>query len=205
RNDFKDKIARGETSLSCEQTGGVRPCANLGDYGLLGYTSYAQNISIYEVRIKGMELAGCRGITEAWSQRANFTYTDSEQLSGPNEGFPMTDTARHMANASLGWQASERFGLQLISETRSKRFRDVVDGQRRDYEDYTVLHLAAQYRFNENVSVNARINNLLDRDFTSFQTYWIQDPSGAYAPEYVDDYNNKDKARNLWLSLNVRF
>ncbi len=40
-NDFDDKIARGETNLSCAQTGGVRPCANLGDYAQLGYTSYA--------------------------------------------------------------------------------------------------------------------------------------------------------------------
>ena len=81
----------------------------------------------------------------------------------------------------------------------------MVDGERRDYGDYTVLHLAAQYRFNAHLSINARINNLLDRDFTSFRTYWIQDPSGAYAPEYLDDYNNKDKARNLWLNLNARF
>ncbi len=205
RNDFKDKIARGETSLSCEQTGGVRPCANLGDYALLGYTTYAQNINIDEVRIQGVELAGRWGISETWSLRANYTYTDSEQLSGADKGFPMTDTAKHMANATLGWQATDSFSMQLVSETRSKRFRDVADGVRRDYEDYTVLHLAAQYRFNDNVSVNARINNLLDRDFTSFRTYWIEDPTGAYAPEYVDDYNNKDKARNLWLSLNVRF
>ena len=206
RNDFEDKIARGEGNLSCEQTGGVRPCANLGDFGMLGYTTYAQNINIDEVRIQGAELAGRWGITETWSLRANYTYTDSEQLSGADQGLPLTDTARHMANASLAWQATDRFSMQLVSETRSKRYRDVVDGVRRDYEDYTVLHLAAQYRFNDHVSVNARINNLLDEDFTSFQTLWTQDPNtGEWAPTYLDDYNNKDKARNLWLSLNVRF
>src|SRR5690606_21698517 len=96
RNDFKDKIARGASSLSCEQTGGVRPCANLGDYALLGYTTYAQNINIDEVRIQGVELAGRWGISETWSLRANYTYTDSEQLSGADKGFPMTDTAKHM-------------------------------------------------------------------------------------------------------------
>src|SRR5690606_15107697 len=120
RNDFEDKIARGETSLSCEQTGGVRPCANLGDFALLGYTSYAQNINIDEVRVQGVELAGRWGFAEAWSLRANYTYTDSEQLSGENAGMPLTNTAKHMANASLHWQASERLSLQLLSETRSK-------------------------------------------------------------------------------------
>ena len=206
RNDFDDKITRGETNQSCEQTGGVRPCANLGDFALLGYTTYAQNINLDEVRIQGAELAGRWGISETLSLRANYTFTDSEQLSGANKGLPLTDTARHMANASLNWQATDSFSMQLISETRSKRYRDVVDGVRRDYQDYTVLHLGAQYRFSEYVSINARINNLLDEDFTSFQTIWMQDPtSGEYSPTYLDDYNNKDKSRNLWLSLNVGF
>ena len=205
RNDFDDKIARGETSLSCEQTGGVRPCANLGDYGLLGYTTYAQNINIDEVRIQGAELAGRWGISETLSLRANYTYTDSEQLSGAQRGLPLTDTAKHMANATLGWQPTDRFSMQLVSETRSKRYRDVIDGVRHDYQDYTVFHLGAQYRFSDNVAINARVNNLLDEDFTSFQTLWTQDPAGAWAPTYLDDYNNKDKSRNLWLSLNVQF
>ena len=206
RNDFDDKIARGETSLSCEQTGGVRPCANLGDYALLGYTTYAQNINIDEVRVQGAEVAGRWGLNAALSLRANYTYTDSEQLSGAQIGLPLTNTARHMANASFNWQATDAFSLQLIAETRSKRYRDFVDGMRREYASYTVLHLGAQYAFNDNVRLNARINNLLDEDFTSFQTVFTQDPiTGAYTPTYLDDYNNKDKSRNLWLSLNVSF
>ncbi|WP_462080119.1 TonB-dependent receptor domain-containing protein [Luteimonas sp. RIT-PG2_3] len=204
RNDFKDKITRGETNQSCAQTGGVRPCANLGDFALLGYTSYAQNINIDEVRIQGAEIAGRWGISESFSLRANYTYTDSEQLSGTQQGLPLTNTAKHMANATLSWQASEAFSMQLITEARSKRYRDMLNGVRRDYEDYTVFHLGAQYRFSDHVSVNARINNLLDEDFTTFQTVWTQ-TGGVYAPTYLDDFNNKDKSRNLWLSLNVSF
>lgn len=206
RNDFDDKIARGESNQSCEQTGGVRPCANLGDYALLGYTTYAQNINIDEVRVQGAELAGRLGISDAWSLRGNYTYTDSEQLSGEQQGLPLTNTAKHMANASLHWQASDRFSMQLSAEMRSKRFRDVIDGVRHDYEDYNVLHLGAQYHLNDHVTFNARINNLLDEDFTSFRTVWAQDPvTDEWTPTYYDDYNNKDKARNLWLSVNMRF
>ena len=208
RNDFDDKIARGETSLSCEQTGGVRPCANLGDYALLGYTTYAQNINIDEVRVQGAELAGRWGISDAWSLRANYTWTDSEQLSGAQEGLPLTNTAEHMANASLDWQATARFSLQLSAESRSSRYRGTVDaaGTPQYYQDYVVFHLGAQFRINEYVSLGARVNNLLDEDFTSFRTLWTQAPgTGAWAPSYLDDYNNKDKSRNLWLSLNIGF
>lgn len=206
-NDFKHKIARGETNLSCAQTNGVRPCANLGDYELLGYGTYAQNINIDEARVRGAELASRYEFSDAFSLRANYTYTDSEQLSGTSKGLPLTNTAEHMANTTLEWLATEKFSMQLMGEYRSKRYRGSLDanGNPQYYEGYTVFHLGGQYRFTENLSFAARINNLLDEDFTSFQTVWTQGTDGSYSPSYLDDYNNKDKSRNLWLSLNLSF
>src|SRR5690606_28994383 len=55
-NDFKDKIDRGETNQNCAQTGGVRPCANLGAYGELNYNSYDQRINIDKAEINGLEV-----------------------------------------------------------------------------------------------------------------------------------------------------
>ena len=206
RNDFKDKIARGETNLSCEATGGVRPCANLGAYADLGYTTYAQNINIDEAKIRGAEVAGRYRIVGPLSVRANYTYIDSEQTSGPEAGQPLTNTAKHMANATLDWAITEALSTQLTWEMRSKRYRGVDSNDNHLYfKDYEVLHLGAQYRFNRHVSFNARVNNLLDEDFTSFQTSFTQNPDGTWTPTYVDDYNNKDKARNYWLSVNLAF
>ncbi len=90
---------------------------------------------------------------------------------------------------------------------RSKRYRGVVDaaGNLLHYRDYEVLHLGAQYRFGRSLTFSARVNNLLDEDFTSFQTTFAQNADGSYTPSYVDDYNNKDKARNYWLSVSVAF
>ena len=99
----------------------------------------------------------------------------------------------------------DRLALQLVAEARSKRYRGLINGARSDYEAYTVLHLAAQYQLTPQLTLAARINNLLDKDFTSFQTQWTQDALGNYTPTYLDDYNNKDKSRNLWLSINWRF
>ena len=33
----------------------------------------------------------------------------------------------------------------------------------------------------------------------------IDNGDGTYEPSFVDDYNNKDKARAYWVSLNARF
>ncbi|RYG14249.1 MAG: TonB-dependent receptor [Burkholderiales bacterium] len=205
RNDFEDKIVNGEAVQSCEARAGLRPCVNLGDYGLLGYSTYSQKINVDEARINGLEVAGRYQIIDALAIRANYTWTDSEQLSGAEAGLPLTQTAEHMANATLDWTVTDRFSVQLVAESRSRRYRGVnAAGDPFYYKDFEVLHLAGQYRFNEHVSVAARINNLLDEDFTSFQTTFTQ-TAGVYTPVYLDDYNNKDKARNLWVSLNVNF
>lgn len=205
-NDFKDKIARGETNQSCEATGGVRPCANLGAYGQLNYGSYAQNINIDRAEIQGLELVGRYRILEDLSLRANYTWTDSEQLSGPDAGLPLTNTAEHMANATLDWYVTDALSLQLTLEARSDRYRGTEsNGEQLHYKAYDVLHLGAQYHFSDRITLSARVNNLLNEDFTSFQTSFEANPDGTWTPSYQDDYNNKDKARNLWLSLNINF
>ena len=126
RNDFEDKIANGTATQSCELTGGVRPCVNLGAWGDLGYVTYNQKINVNEVEINGVEVAGRYQIIEPLSIRANYTWTDSEQLTGPSAGQPLQQTAKHMANATLDWQPTENFSSQLIVESRSDRYRGAV-------------------------------------------------------------------------------
>jgi outer membrane receptor for ferrienterochelin and colicins len=114
-NDFKDKIDSGETTTVCGDPV-VRPCVNLGAYSSLGYSTYSQKVNIDEAKIQGVEIAGRYGITENLSLRANYTWTDSEQETGDDKGLPLTNTAEHMANATLDWQVTERFSTQLITE-----------------------------------------------------------------------------------------
>ena len=208
RNDFKDKISSTTVTRTCEQTGGVRPCANLGAFHeVLGVGSFSQPINIDEARVTGLEVAGRYQIAAPWAIRANYTFTDSEQLTGAQAGRPLTNTARHMANATLEWKPTERFSAQLVAEARSERYRGVdANGNHLYFKDYEVLHLGGQYRFSDNIAVGMRINNLLDQDFTRFNTTWSQNTAtGVWTPTHVDDFNNKDKARNYWMSLNLSF
>lgn len=206
-NNFRDKIERAEVSQSCTDTGGVRPCVNIGEYwAVLGVGNVNQLVNVDKARVQGLEVAGRYGISDSWALRANYTYTDSERRSGVDIGLPLTNTAKHMANAFLEWSVTDRFSTQLVGEARSERYRGKdADNTPLYYKPYTVLHLAAQYRLNDTVRVAARINNLLDKDFTSFQTSFVQNPDGSYTPTYSDDYNNKDKSRNLWLSVHMAF
>lgn len=215
---FEDKIARGDTVLSCEATDNVRPCVNLGEYEQLGYDSWAQSINIDEVDLQGVEVAARYAISEAWSLRGNYTWTDSEQKSGSQIGQPLTNTAEHMANLWLNWSASDNLAIYLQGEFRSDRYRgyDSVTDKQLYFENYSLFNLGANYKLTESVDLNLRINNLLDRDFTTYSTAYT-DLNGDGEYEYVtgrgavsevvftDDYNVKDKARNFWFGVTISF
>ena len=215
---FEDKIARGDTIQSCTQTEGVRPCVNLGEYDQLGYQTYSQKINIDEVDIQGVEVAGLYQISQNWSVRGNYTWTDSEQMSGPEAGLPLTNTAEHMANARISWSALDNLTLYLQGEVRSDRYRgyDSVIDQELYYKNYSLLNFGLSYDMNEMVRFDFRVNNLLDRDFTTYTTTFT-DLNGDGEYDYVtgrgavsevlftDDYNVKDKSRNFWIGMTVSF
>lgn len=214
QNKFEDKIA----SQDCGGVTGIT-CTPAGDYGDLGYANSSKKVNIDEVTLQGVEVAGRLQILDTVGLRANYTYTDSEQKSGDDEGKPFGNIAKHMANATLDWQATDRFGLLLTLESRDKRYRswDTVKDQAKYYKGYEVLHLGFNYKLSENVTLNGRVNNVLDLDFTEYDTTFESCTTGndcikptptsatGYVPTYEDAYNNKDKRRNYWLSLNVTF
>ncbi|MBU2884449.1 TonB-dependent receptor [Gilvimarinus agarilyticus] len=215
---FDDKIASGDTIYSCETTGGQRPCVNLGAYDSLGYDTYSQKINIDQVDIQGVEIAGRYILSDSWSLNANYTWTDSEQTSGPEEGQPLTNTAEHMANASINWTILPNLSMMLQGEFRSDRYRswDSVLDKPLYYKNYALLHLGITYEVTDNITVFGRVNNLLDEDFTSYTTEYVDlDNDGVYTLAtgrgavsevvFTDNYNVKDAGRNFWVSVQLSF
>ena len=201
-NKFEDKIASQPCGGTLELV-----CSSTGDFAELGYATSSRTVNIDDVVIEGAEIAGRYQILETLGLRANYTYTDSEQKSGADAGQPLTNTAKHMANATLDWEITSKLSSQLSAEARSKRYRgvDALTGERLHYKDYVIYNLGAQYQLTDFVTISGRVNNLLDEDFTSYQYSFVDNGDGSYSLSTTDDYNNKDKARSFWVSVNVRF
>ncbi|WP_319381844.1 TonB-dependent receptor domain-containing protein [Thiomicrorhabdus sp.] len=213
-NLFNNKIESGDGILHCDDTNAGSNCADLASewHQLLGDGyEFSQLYNVDKAEINGVELAGRYQLSKPLSIRANYTYTDAKITSGANKGDPLAGTAKHMANATLDWQVNPKFNTYLTAEMRLERYRSAARGWPSGleypeyYEDYTILHLGAGYKINKTFTVNARINNLLDEDFTSYKTIFTDDGSGGYTPNYLDDYNVKAKARSFWLSINAQF
>jgi outer membrane receptor for ferrienterochelin and colicins len=213
-NKFNDKLS----SQPCGNLTGVI-CSSSGEYADLGYVNANRTVNIDEVIIEGAEIAGRWQIAPAWALRANYTLTDSEQKSGTNKGRPLNNSAKHMANATLEWSVTSKLNVFLTTEANSDRYRswDAENQRELFFKAYEMFHLGASYAFNDHVKLNARINNLLDEDFTTYDIAFsectsttancVVDSTGenGFLATYLDDYNNKDKARNFWLGLNVKF
>lgn len=210
-NDFSDKIINQDNLPNCETVSDGTPCVDIGPgWAELGYNSFTQAANVDSAETRGVELAGKYAFTDSISLSANYTYTDSEVKSGRDAGLPLVNTPKTMLNATLNWQLSEPLSLQLIAEVRGKRFRGTanISGPTgpetilQYYKAYELLHLSARYRYSDQLSFSARINNLLDDDLSS-RTCLLAETADTY--NCTSDYNTTQKARSLWLSLSYSF
>lgn len=210
-NKFKDKINSGP-SISCAYNGGI--CS--------------QKINVDDAVTKGIELAAQWYFTDAWSIKGNYTYTDSEQKSGKDKGAQLTNTPRHLANASLNWEANQRLNLWLNTEFRGKRSRftnkyanlskteeSIYSTLGSQTKAYTLFHLGGSYQATDALAFNATIYNVLNKDFVKGKAYTTFDKNGAAetVPGYGTDYTHSGKSttgsieegRRLWMSATYQF
>ena len=225
-NKFKDKIASGDPVADPLCSG------NIASGGLPAGTC-SQQINIDEAVTQGLELAASWNFAPAWTLSGNYTYTDSEQKSGDNKGQPLTNTPEHLANAKLAWQTTDRLNLWLKSEYRGERARftskyenlanangsystnqSIYDTLGKNTKAYTLFHLGGSFKASENVTLNAAIYNLLDKDFVKGKAYTTYANSGAvdgtaYGTDYMQTGQSTtgtvEEGRRLWLSAVIDF
>ena len=220
-NTFKDKIDDGTPLANCNFSANPNQpgCVSFGS----GFTqeSFAQSVNIGEAETQGLELAGGWQFAPAWKLSMNYTYTDSEQKSGINQGAPLTNTPEHMAHARLSWTTSERLTLWFKGEYRGERARftdryenltaanQALQDQVGDLKAYEVFHLGGSYKASENLTLNATLYNAFDKDFTKGKTYTTNNGATGWASSYIQAAQSTsgtlEEGRRLWLSANLRF
>ena len=197
QNNFKDKIE------SDDAVGGISQA-----WVDLGYDpKMKQNVG--KAEILGLELAGKYFILDNLSIKASWTYMDSEIESNEDStnGRPLTSSPKHMYSATLDYQATPKFNTYLQYKGEKDRFNtryETASGDYKDlyYKDYSVWNLGASYKVDKNLTVNGRVNNLLDKDFLEYSA--VEKGSGR-TPYYYDQYSNITPSRNFWISLNYTF
>ena len=201
-NDFTDKIATGPGIPNCRFAGNPdRPgCIDVGPFPNVDL--FGQSINIDEARTRGIEAAGNFRFTPSFTLGVNYTYTESEQLSGPEKGLPLIGTPKHMLNGNLRWSIDDKASLWARAEVRSGRYRGANDQQRAlgDFRAYEVFHLGGSYQVTPAFRLAATVYNILDTDYAVYSPY----ASGA-TTVFAPAYSINQEGRRLLLSANVDF
>lgn len=208
-NQFEDKIASGPTFANCafnlteEEYNALEPSDSCLDYGFYPRpATYSQDINVDEAETRGVEASVERNIIDSVKFSANYTYTDSEQTSGPNIGEPLVNTPAHQVNGRLEWTITDRLNSWVRSEYASPRYRGAGEAQDQlgDFKSYTLFHLGGAFEVSDSVTLSAVVYNLLDDNFVSYVPYTSR---GSLA--YSNEYAINQEPRRLWLSVNARF
>ena len=182
--------------------------------------SYYRNLD--RATTQGLEFTSRINFNDAWSLRLNYTYTDSEIKEDGRKNGKLSDTPEHMANATLNWDANDRFSFWLQTEYRGKSRRfdgdpDNLTGNDRlaydalgDLDAYTVFNLGGQYRATKNVTLNATIYNLFDKDFLKCKTWANSTGEIQCGSPYIQSGRSTKgtlpyAGRAFWLSANITF
>ncbi|MEH3123491.1 MAG: TonB-dependent receptor [Sphingomonas phyllosphaerae] len=201
-NDFTDKIAAGPGIPNCRFAGNPdRPgCLDVGPFPAVDL--FSQSINIDKARTRGIEAASRFALGRAVSLVLNYTYTETEQLSGAGRGEPLVGVPRHMANGNLRWRLSERANLWTRAEIRSSRYRGDNDQQRAlgDFRAYQLFHVGGSYQVTPTFRLSAAVYNVLDTDYAVYEPY----RSGANTV-FTPAYAINQEGRRLWLAANVDF
>lgn len=203
-NEFDDKIANGPGLLNATFAASPnRPgSVNYGNWPAVD--TFAQLVNVDRAVTRGLEAGASYRFSSHWNLTGNYTYTESEQKSGAEAGRPLYDTPEHMLNARLRWTATAKLSLWLSGEYRSERYRSPDTATSRakatygDYRAYTLFHLGGAYRLTPQLTLNATVYNLLDKNFVEYGPYVSNTATSAIS--YTNLYSNNQEPRRLWLS-----
>ena len=207
-NKFKDKISDGTD-------------VTVTGHPTIPDGTYSQLTNIGKAETQGLELAASWMFAPRWTLSGNYTYSDSEQKSGPDKGERLNNTPEHLLNAKLNWAATERLSLWLRGEYRGERTRftqryanlseddQIIDRQVGDMDAYELFHLGGSYRASDNVTLTATIYNLFDKDFLEGTTYIDSNGDAQWSSNYAHITRGTSgtiqEGRRLWLSATVDF
>lgn len=208
-NKIKDKISN---------SGGNCASAWISSCVANPTASYAVNVD--EAKTWGLELSSRLQLARQWGLRLGYTFTRSEVIEGGSKNGQLANTAKHLANAQLDWTINEQWRFWLRGEYRSKSPRFSGDPSRLtaanraiydavgDIKAYHLFHLGGSHTVSKNVTLNANIFNLFDKDFRKYEQVNVNG-----TPTWVNAYFQGGQSiagtvpvgRTFWLSANVTF
>ena len=155
---FDDKIT--EERLCDSGSLKVLDCSYRGEDWSFVSTRY----NVDEVVTQGIEASLSTNLTKSLSWDVGYTFTDSEQKSGPFEGEPLNRIPKHRVHTNLSWDATDMLNLwgeaNYVGETTEGLGRTSMN---EEIPDYTIVDTGLSYQASDNVTLYAGVYNVFDK------------------------------------------
>ncbi|AZZ47650.1 TonB-dependent receptor [Pseudomonadaceae bacterium SI-3] len=125
----------------------------------VGYRPAVMTYSnVSKARVQGYELQGRYNLSDTMGVRANYTYSDAEDLDTDEQ---LRNTPQHVANIGFDWQAMPDLGLNLDYQYTGSQLLYVSAAQPNvESGAFHQLNLGAKYQATRELSLKAGMNNL---------------------------------------------
>ncbi|MCW8037726.1 TonB-dependent receptor domain-containing protein [Acinetobacter entericus] len=168
KSDFKDKIV--EDRL-CD-TPGTTNSSPVQDWKCSAngkpYRFVSQMKNVAEAEMKGIEFALDYDVLYNLRLSTSYTYTDSEQKSGEFKGQPLNKMPKHMLNAGVDYDVSDRWNIWMDYNYRGKT-SDYLSrtSMSSGTPAYGTIDAGAVYKASEKLSLTAGVYNLANKEVTN--------------------------------------
>ena len=170
-HDFEDKI----NLVNCPEVS-------------CGVDDARYNINVDKAVTYGAELQASMDFTESVSFNGSYTYTESEQKSGDNEGLPLTQVPKHLIAINGNWEVSETINSWVRATYRGKDSQPIAHSSRSvQAPSISFVDLGGNWQITSQITLSLAVYNLLDEE-TSYDEYG-----------YVED------GRRFWLAVDTKF
>ena len=134
------------------------------------YTSRAVNLE-GKSKVKGVEVAYNSKITDALSAYANYTYTQTRD----SKGAELARRPKHLANAGLAYQITEKLGSDVNLSYTGKRmdtyYSPTYSTHKVKLPSYTLANLGVNYKVVDNLTIYANLNNVFNKKYENVLGY----------------------------------
>jgi vitamin B12 transporter len=145
---------------------------------MFGYDSNYREINIAKASTHGVEITVSEKGIKNLLIDASYTYTKTKnEYDDGSEDFDkgLLRRPEHQFSLNANYQYNSKINLnmqiQFVGKREDKDFSDYMNVKRVVLQDYTLVNLAASYKLFDYLKLNARVENLLDKQYEEVLYY----------------------------------
>ena len=156
------------------------------------YTNYRDMIDYHmdryvnldRAKIKGFEFAGSIELNDQWALSGSYTYLDAKEKRSNNAYQQMLRRPKHQITANVTYQPIDNLTLNASAIYYSKREDAAFGKPNVKLDAFTLFDIAGSYKINNTFEVDAKIQNLFNKEYEFAQGY-------------------REKGRTAYIGINI--